>query len=98
MDNLWVTVSALLVFCMQAGFLCLESGNTRSKNNINVAAKNIIDFLISVSIFWFVGFGLMFGTSISGLLGSNHFFFSETKSVTLTTFFFFQVILLQFYL
>lgn len=90
-DNQWLILSALLVFCMQAGFLCLESGKTRSKNNINVAAKNIIDFLISISIFWFIGFGLMFGTSISGIVGSNYFFFDDTSSVTLTTFFFFQM-------
>ncbi|MEI6895005.1 MAG: ammonium transporter [Colwellia sp.] len=91
MDNLWMIFSALLIFCMQAGFLCLESGKTRSKNNINVAAKNIIDFLVSISIFWLVGFALMFGTSISGLFGSTNFLFDETNSATSITFFFFQM-------
>lgn len=90
-DNLWVIVSALLVFCMQAGFLCLESGKTRSKNNINVAAKNIIDFLLSISIFWFFGFGLMFGTSVYGFFGSSSFFFDNTDSINQTVFFFFQM-------
>ncbi|MBL4899058.1 MAG: ammonium transporter [Colwellia sp.] len=90
-DTLWLIISALLIFCMQAGFLCLESGKTRSKNNINVAAKNIIDFIISISIFWCVGFGLMFGTSISGLFGNSHFLFGDSQSPTDITFFFFQM-------
>ena len=51
LNNLWLIVSALLVFLMQAGFLCLESGRTRSKNSINVAAKNIADFILSTSLF-----------------------------------------------
>ncbi|MEM8612359.1 MAG: hypothetical protein AAGF93_10105 [Cyanobacteria bacterium P01_H01_bin.105] len=34
LDALWVVVSASLVFLMQAGFLCVEAGSTRRKNNI----------------------------------------------------------------
>jgi len=90
-DTLWLVISALLVFCMQAGFLCLESGKTRRKNNINVAAKNIIDFIVSISIFWCVGFGLMFGTSIFGLFGSNNFFYGDAQSPANISFFFFQM-------
>ena len=43
-DVMWIFISAGLVFLMQAGFLSLESGLTRSKNNINVAIKNLTDF------------------------------------------------------
>lgn len=45
-DNFWLIVSAMLVFTMQAGFLCLESGRIRSKNSINVAAKNVAVLII----------------------------------------------------
>jgi hypothetical protein len=62
MDMLWVLWAAALVFVMQAGFLCLEAGTTRTKNAINVAMKNLADFAIAVSVFWLVGFGVMFGT------------------------------------
>ena len=72
-DILWVLVSAGLVFLMQAGFLCLETGLTRSKNNINVAIKNLTDFGISVLVFWAVGFGLMFGASRFGWFGVTTF-------------------------
>jgi len=54
-DVLWLMISAALVFVMQPGFMCLESGLTRSKNNINVAVKNLADFGISVSLFWALG-------------------------------------------
>jgi ammonium transporter len=72
-DNLWVLISACLVFLMQAGFLCLESGLTRSKNNINVALKNIIDFGLTSMLFWLFGYAFMFGITASGVIGTNHF-------------------------
>ncbi len=65
-DIAWILIAAGLVFVMQAGFLCLESGLTRSKNNINVAIKNLADFGVSTLLFWLVGFGLMFGTTLGG--------------------------------
>jgi Amt family ammonium transporter len=73
-DVLWVTVCAVLVFLMQAGFLCLEAGSSRSKNNINVAIKNIADFGVSVLCFWLFGYGLMFGQSHNGWIGVSAFF------------------------
>ncbi|MGD1942110.1 MAG: ammonium transporter, partial [Leptolyngbyaceae cyanobacterium] len=68
-DVLWVLISASLVFLMQAGFLCLEAGSTRSKNTINVVIKNISDFGISVLCFWLFGYALMFGDTHKGWLG-----------------------------
>ena len=73
MDILWVTVSSGLVLLMQAGFLCLETGLTRSKNNINVAIKNLSDLGVSIGLFWAVGYGLMFGVSQGGWIGSTGF-------------------------
>ncbi|MFN3986578.1 MAG: ammonium transporter [Rhodocyclaceae bacterium] len=73
LDTLWVLLCAGLVFVMQAGFLCLESGLTRSKNAINVAVKNVADFAVASLLFWCVGFGLMFGTSFGGVIGSSRF-------------------------
>lgn len=70
-DVLWVVLCAGLVFNMQLGFLCLESGLTRSKNNINVAVKNMADLSIAVLLYWLFGFGLMFGISDSGWVGSG---------------------------
>ena len=72
-DILWVTVSAGLVFLMQGGFLCLETGLTRSKNNINVAVKNLADLGLSVVLYWAVGYGLMWGASNGGWIGVSDF-------------------------
>ena len=68
-DLLWVLLCTGLVFLMQAGFMCLESGLTRSKNSINVAVKNLADFGLSVTLFWGFGYALMFGTSQAGWMG-----------------------------
>jgi Amt family ammonium transporter len=73
LDLLWIVLCAALVFVMQAGFLCLESGLTRNKNSINVAAKNVADFAVAALLFWLVGFGLMFGPTWSGWIGSGLF-------------------------
>ena len=65
-DTLWVIDCAILVFIMQAGFMCMETGLSRHKNSINVALKNAADFGVAVVIFWIFGFGLMFGKSYNG--------------------------------
>ena len=94
-DILWLLVSAVLVFLMQAGFLCLETGLTRSKNNINVAMKNVTDFALTTLIFWAFGYAFMFGgQSLGGWLGTSNFFpaFTPTnEGISLLTFLIFQV-------
>ena len=91
-DLLWVIFASALVFLMQGGFLCLESGMTRSKNSINVAIKNLADFCLSTLVFWLVGFGLMFGLSYQGWIGSGLFSLDFAKaSPALAVFFLFQV-------
>ena len=90
-DDFWVLICAGLVFLMQAGFTCLESGLTRSKNSINVAIKNITDFGISTILFWSFGFALMFGASASGWIGSSQFFLSLDDGSRTSTFFLFEI-------
>ncbi len=60
-DTMWTLITAMLVFFMNAGFGCLESGFARSKNAVNILSKNFIVFACSTIAFWFVGWGLMFG-------------------------------------
>ncbi len=90
-DIFWVLICAGLVFLMQAGFTCMESGLTRSKNSINVAIKNITDFGISTILFWTFGFGVMFGTSINGWIGSTQFFLSLDEGSWTSAFFLFEI-------
>lgn len=72
-DILWIIICSGLVFFMQAGFLCLESGLTRTKNSINVAIKNITDFGIATILYFTVGFGFMYGTSFHGVIGIDSY-------------------------
>lgn len=92
-DALWVIIGAILVFMMQAGFLCLEAGVTRSKNAINVAMKNVCDFAVAMLVFWCVGFGIMFGASRGGWFGVSFYFpeFVGAEAFWLAVFFLFQV-------
>lgn len=87
-DILWIVIASALVFLMQPGFMCLESGLTRSKNSINVAVKNIADFILSVLSFWILGYGLMFGLSYSGIIGMDNYFFECADDGGLAAFFF----------
>ncbi|MBE9221334.1 ammonium transporter [Cyanobacterium stanieri LEGE 03274] len=89
-DLQWLLICAGLVFLMQPGFMCLESGLTRSKNNINVAVKNLADFGISVALFWCFGYGVMFGDSLFGLVGTENFFLNVDTDMELGAFFLFQ--------
>lgn len=89
LDTFWLLICAILVFLMQAGFMCLESGLSRNKNSINVALKNVTDFGIAVVTFWAFGFALMYGTSVSGIFG-NKFYFFTTKVAGYQTYFVFQ--------
>jgi len=87
-DVLWVLVCACLVMFMQAGFTCLESGMVRAKNSINVATKKLIGFCIAVAVYALFGFGLMYGSSLDGLLGTDHFLLLGAEPKTLAFFFF----------
>ena len=93
LDHVWTMTAAGLVFFMQAGFLLLESGLVRAKNSINVAQKNITDFILSTMVFGAVGFMLMFGTSQWGLFGwdAELLMFDNLPDWTLT-FFVFQLV------
>ncbi|MDU0111480.1 ammonium transporter [Psychrosphaera aquimarina] len=90
-DTLWLMFGTILVLIMQAGFLCFESGLTRTKNSINVAMKNLADLVVTFMVWWAVGFGLSFGDSWSGTLGTNYFFVTiDENSPELGSFFLFQ--------
>jgi len=61
-DTIWVLVTAMLVFFMNLGFACVESGFCRAKNCVNILSKNFIVFAVTAIGFWVIGWGLMFGS------------------------------------
>ncbi len=73
LNMLWVLLSAALVFLMQAGFKCLEVGLVRKHQIAAVAMKNMVDWTVGSIIFFVAGFGLMFGQSWQGWIGTTTF-------------------------
>ena len=69
----WFLIGAALVFFMQAGFAMVETGFTRAKNAANIIMKNLMDFCIGVPMFILIGFGLLFGEDVAGLIGKPGF-------------------------
>ena len=65
---LWVLLSGILVFFMQAGFTLVESGFTKSSNAVNISMKNILDISVGTLSFWLIGYGLMYGASSNGFI------------------------------
>ena len=97
-DNLnyvWTIIAACLVFFMQAGFAMVEVGFTRAKNAVNIIMKNMMDVGAGGLAFFVVGFGIMFGSSATGWIGTDGFMLMEIGDYSLEwsyTFFFFQAV------
>ena len=72
LNTVWMLLAAMLVFFMQPGFALVEAGFTRVKNTANILMKNFVDFMFGSLLYWFIGFGLMFG--VGGFVGMPHFF------------------------
>ncbi|MCL4117760.1 UNVERIFIED_CONTAM: hypothetical protein GTU68_016836 [Idotea baltica] len=68
MGMMWMLLSGILVFFMQAGFFLVESGMTDSKNAVNIAMKNFLDIAVGSLAFWFIGYSLMYGAGSAGVL------------------------------
>jgi ammonium transporter, Amt family len=58
-NNLWMMIAAALVFIMNLGFACVETGLIRSKNATNVLFKNLLTPVIGVVTFAAFGFSIM---------------------------------------
>lgn len=87
---MWVIVASTLVMSMQTGFCMLEAGLVRSKNTINVAIKNLLDFCVAGIAFWAFGFALMFGISAGGWIGTSDWLFGTGAMDKPYAFFLFQ--------
>lgn len=70
LDTIWVLVTAMLVFWMNAGFATVEAGFQSQKNCVNILSKNFVVFAVMSVAYWFLGFGIMFGDG-SPLFGAQ---------------------------
>ncbi len=95
LNYVWTIIAACLVFFMQAGFAMVEVGFTRAKNAVNIIMKNMMDVGAGSLAFFVVGFGIMFGSSATGWIGTDGFMLMEIGDYSIEwsyTFFFFQAV------
>lgn len=71
--GVWFLIGAALVFWMQAGFAMVETGFTRAKNAGNIIMKNLMDFCIGTVMFILIGFSLLLGEDLVGIIGKPGF-------------------------
>ena len=82
LDNIWITIAAVLVIFMNAGFGMLETGFCRQKNAVNILSKNLIVFALATLSYWAIGFSLMYGTGGNTLIGAGGWFLSSADPAT----------------
>ena len=70
-DTVWVLICGMLVFFMNLGFGCVETGFARSKNCVNILSKNFVVFAATSVAFWLLGWDLMFGSGDGGWIGQS---------------------------
>jgi len=70
-DTVWVLVCGMLVFFMNLGFGCVESGFARAKNCVNILSKNFIVFAATSIAYWLFGWDLMFGSGDGAWIGNS---------------------------
>lgn len=85
-DIIWILLSSFLVFSMHSGFTLVEVGFTRAKNSVNIVMKNFMTIVLGILIYFFIGYGIMFGKSIGGLIGTNNFILKLLNNSDTTNF------------
>lgn len=68
-NNVWMLLSAMLVFIMSLGFSCVEAGFTQAKNTVNILFKNTVDTTIGLVTFALFGFAIMYPGTFNGWFG-----------------------------
>jgi ammonium transporter, Amt family len=61
-DSLFVLLGAIMVLAMHSGFAFLELGTVRHKNQVNALVKILVDFCVSTLAYFFIGYGIAYGT------------------------------------
>lgn len=88
-NNLWLLISAALVFIMHLGFSCVETGLTQSKNTVNILFKNLFIVCIGIVGYALYGFNAMYpgemGVDWNGFFTTGSWFGVDNEDVTMMT-------------
>ncbi len=63
-DALFILLGGIMVLAMHAGFAFLELGTVRKKNQVNALVKILVDFSVSTVMYFVVGYGVAYGTTL----------------------------------
>ncbi|MDW5550859.1 ammonium transporter [Methanosarcina sp.] len=85
---MWLLLASGLVFFMHAGFSLVETGLTRSKNTANILMKNFMTVILGILVYWAVGWGIMYGADVAGIIGTNQFFLAGADNAIWNSWFF----------
>lgn len=73
LDTIWVVLTAAMILLMEGGFALLEAGFVRSKNSVNIIMKVFADITIGTLCYYIIGFALMYGSDLMGVIGTKGF-------------------------
>jgi len=84
-NNLWLLISAALVFLMHLGFATLETGLTQAKNTVNILFKNLAIICIGILGYAFYGFNAMYPGDFNGFFSFGSWFGVDNEDVAMVT-------------
>lgn len=84
-NNLWICISAALVFIMHLGFTTLEAGLTQKKNAVNIIFKNVWIVCTGVLLYAMWGFNAMYPGDFNGYFAMGSWFGQSLNDVSMTT-------------
>ncbi len=86
-NNLWICISAALVFIMHLGFTTLESGLTQKKNAVNIIFKNVWIVCTGVLLYAAWGFNAMYPGewAVDGIFAMGSWFGGDLNDTSLTS-------------
>lgn len=80
-DTFYFLMSGALVMWMAAGFSMLEAGLVRSKNTVEILTKNIALYSIACLMYMVVGYNIMYGEALNGVIPGLSLFLGPENTV-----------------
>ena len=81
LDTFYFLLSGVLVMWMAVGFTMLEAGMVRTKNTVEILAKNVGLFAIASVMYLIVGYNIMYDGSASSIIPGLSFLVGGDNSV-----------------
>lgn len=76
-DTTWMIVATGLVMMMTPALGFFEAGLLRSKNSLSVIMQAFTGLGVLSALWFILGFSMVYGTSLSGIIGAPEFIFFE---------------------